>query len=214
MPGAGLRRSRLPRYKFDPPAPGARVEQASITAKEFSSPLIEGPGRSGPPESETLKQSTQQFFWLDYGDKLGFMDFTGDQYFSWVRAHRVLVRGERGEIQGNKVSYLADYLTPIRLTLLRHEAGLEGNLEGEYLKGLQLGERMVYSNPLAPATLPDDEIAVGTCLLRMARYVETGEDFYPLAEACQDHYLNLMCRRALEEGRAIETERQAWAPAH
>lgn len=38
-----------------------------------------------------------------------------------------------------------------------------------------------------------------------------GKDFYPLAEASQDHYLNLLCQQAFKEGRPIEAKRQPWA---
>ncbi|NOG51366.1 MAG: hypothetical protein HND48_19535 [Chloroflexi bacterium] len=34
---------------------------------------------------------------LDFGEKLGVLDFVGDQYWSPIRGHRVTVRGERGE---------------------------------------------------------------------------------------------------------------------
>ena len=47
-----------------------------------------------------------------------------------------------------------------------------------------------------PARLSDDEIAIATCLERMAHYVETGESFYSLSEASQDHYLSTMIAEA------------------
>ena len=59
--------------------------------------------------------------------------------------------------------------------------------------------------------LSDDEIAIGDLLLRMARYGEGGEAPYPLAEACQDHYLSLKCEEALESGAEVRTETQPWA---
>ena len=57
----------------------------------------------------------------------------------------------------------------------------------------------------------DEEIAVATCLAGMSRYVETGEDVYSLAEACQDHYLNLMAQEALDTGATVQTQSQPWA---
>ncbi len=191
---------------------GIGYEKATIAARSFTAPLISGPGRDGPPTTEQLKDCKQTFFWLDFGAKLGFMDFCGEQYFSWERNNRVLLRGERGEIVQNNVAFLKDYTTPIYLDLVRHTAGGPGNLEGNYLKGIQLGEEMVYENPLAPAALNDDEIAIGDLLLRMAAYVEGADAPYPLAEACQDHYLGISCAQALESGREVETQMQPWAP--
>lgn len=190
---------------------GVRFENAAISAKQFAAPLVRGPGRDGPPSTEAVATSTQRFFWLDFGEKLGFMDFTGDQYFSWVRGNRVLVRSDRGEISNDAVAYLQDFLTPIYLEFVRHEAGPKGNLEGNYLKGIQLGADMVYRNPLAPAALSDDEIAIGDLLLQMADYANGGDAPYPLAEACQDHYLSLMCDQALSTGNDVVTECQPWA---
>ena len=91
--------------------------------------------------------------------------------------------------------------------MLHHSAGGPGNLEGNYLKGIQLGQQMVYANPLAPAALGNDEIAIGDLMLRMAR----GETPYPLAEACQDHYLGLMCEQALNSGAEVHTQTQPWS---
>lgn len=189
---------------------GVTFEKARIAAREVVSPIVGGPGRDGPAEKEEIRSSKQLVAWIDFGDRLGVFDFAGEQYFSPVRAHRVLVRGERGEISGNRVSYLKDFRTPIHLDLTRHDTGREGDLEGHHLKGLQLGGEIVYTNPLAPARLSDDEIAVGACLLGMQRYVETGEDIYPLALACQDQYLDLLCQQAAETGGEMETETQAW----
>ena len=190
---------------------GVRWEASTISAKKFVSAVVQGPGRAGPPEEEKVRDSVQEFYWFDFGDRLGLLDFTGDQYFGWIRSERVLVRGERGEITGGRIRYLKDFRTPIRLDLVRHAAGAYGNLEGNYLKGFQAGEEWVYRNPLAPAALSDDEIAVGTCLIEMAEYVRTGKSFYSLAEASQDHYLYLSAQEALRTGEPVRTERQPWA---
>jgi len=58
--------------------------------------------------------------------------------------------------------------------------------------------------------LSDDEIAVATCLRSMGRYLDTGESFYSLAEASQDHYLSLMMDEATRSGRILESSDQVW----
>jgi len=189
---------------------GLAFEDATITAHRFVSPLVEGPGRGGPPAQERLTSSTQVIAHLDFGDRLGVYDFTGDQYFSWIRSPRLLVRGERGEIDGTRVRYLVDYQTPVALDLRREDAGVDGNLEGYYHKGILAGATWLYRNPLAPGRLSDDEIAVGTCLERMAAYVDGGPDFYSLAEAAQDHYLSLVLGQALARGEGVATQPQPW----
>ena len=45
----------------------------------------------------------------------------------------------------------------------------------------------------------------------MKTYVETGKEFYGLAEACQDTYLSHCLTKALEEtGKPVQTERKPW----
>jgi len=192
---------------------GIGFENATISSRSFTAPLVDGPGRTGPPAAETVADCTQTFSWLNFDGKLGLVDFCGAQYFSWVRNNRVLVRGERGEIVNDKVAYLKNHQTPIYLDMLRHHTGGPGNLEGNSLTGIQLGQEMVYINPLSPAALADDEIAIGDLMLRMAQYAQGGEAPYLLAEACQDHYLGLMCDQALESGDPVRTEKQPWSVA-
>ncbi|MFC1582380.1 Gfo/Idh/MocA family protein [Planctomycetota bacterium] len=189
---------------------GIMFEPGIITARTFKAPIVAGSNRQGPPSEETVTDSVHELAWFDFKGKLGVFDFTGDQYFSWIRNERVLVRGERGEIINKRVTYLKDFLTPISLDFIRHEAGPGGNLEGNYLKGIQLGEEWLYTNPCKPAALPDDEIAIAACLLKMAKYAEGGEDFYSLAEASQDHYLSLKMQEAIDTGKEVVTETMPW----
>jgi len=94
---------------------------------------------------------------------------------------------------------------------MRSDAGRDGNLEGQYHKGILAGAEWVYRNPFAPARLTDDEIAVATCLAGMADYVQGGEEFYSLAEAAQDRYLDIMIARAVESGQKVTATRQVWS---
>ena len=185
-------------------------DDASISGSNFTSPLVKAGNRKGPPDKEEVKASQQNFFRFDFGTRLGLMDFAGDQYFAWIRNERVLVRGERGEIVDGRLYFLKDYRTPLQCDFVRHCAGLNGDLRGNGLEGIQVGEEWVYKNPLAPSSLMDDETAIGVCLLGMDEYVRTGRDFYSLADGCQDHYLNLVSQQALTAGQTIKTQRQVW----
>ena len=192
---------------------GIGAEPATVTARRFTSPIMQGLTRQGPPRAEKVTESDQLLATFDFGDRLGLLDFTGDQYFSWIRGQRLLVRGERGEIIDDRAVYLQDYLTPIEVTFTRHSAGPEGNLEGNYLKGIQAGEQWWYRNPAQPAELTDDEIAVADLLLRMAAYVRGGDPVYSLAEACQDRYLDILAAQAAESGQPAHTQPQPWSKA-
>jgi len=186
-------------------------EAVTIRAHTFTSPLVTSPSRNGPPAEEGISSSKQTIAYLDFGDRLGVFDFTGDQYFSWIRSPRVLVRGERGEINNQTVRYLQDFRTPVEMDLRRLNAGEDGNLEGYYFKGMMLGDEWLVRNPFAPARLADDEIAIATCMQRMAEFINGGPDFCSLAQASQDHYLSLMINRAAVSGEALYCEPQPWA---
>jgi len=188
-----------------------RFENAEITAFRFTSPITAGPGRNGPPLEDKMENSVQTIARLDFGDRLGIYDFTASQYFSWIRALRCMVRGDRGEINELTVRYLKDFKTPCEVGLKRMDAGENGNLEGYYHKGIIAGSEWVYENPFKPARFTDDEIAVASCLEKMAAYVRGGEQFYSLADASQDHYLTLMINQAVKTGEMVKTESQPWS---
>lgn len=190
---------------------GVGFEPARIRGQRFTSRVIAGPDRSGPPSEQRVVDVETDFASLDFGDRMGIYEFCLPQYRSWIRGQRVCIRGERGEIIDDRVTYLKDEVTPISARLVRHEAGRNGNLEGLHLKAIQFQDDWVYRNPVLPARLSDEEIAVAQCLLDMQRFVEEGRSFYSLEEASQDQYLALACTKAVETGDTVQTEAQMWA---
>lgn len=190
-------------------------ENATITGRSFESPLIEGAGREGLPTEEKIVPSKQTLACLDFGernfeDRLGVFDFTSRQYRATIRASRTLVRGERGEISDSKARYLLDFRTPVEVELVRRDAGQGDDLRPLHHEGITLGPEWMYRNPFVPGRLSDDEIAVATCLQKMAEYVEGGPNFYSLAEASQDHYLSLLMDQSVSSGQAVRTQTQIW----
>ena len=190
---------------------GVSFEPALIHGQRFKSRVIAGPDRSGPPGEQRVVDVETDFASLDFGDRIGLYEFCLPQYRSWIRGQRVCIRGERGEIIDDRVTFLKDEVTPISTRLERHEAGRNGNLEGSHLKAIQFQDEWVYRNPVLPARLSDEEIAVAQCLLDMQRFVGEGRSFYSLEEASQDQYLALACTKAIETGDNVQTEAQMWA---
>jgi len=189
---------------------GLHFEKVTIKAMKFSSPIVAGRGRVPLGPEEKIANSEKTIAWLDFGDRLGVFDFTGDQYFSWIRSQHVLIRGERGEIKDREVRYLPAFDKPIEGRLIRQNAGEEGNLEGYFLKGILFENDAIYTNATAPAPLSDDEIAVATCLQKMHEYVQGGKEFYSLAEAAQDHYIGMLVDEATKSGNPVVTGAQPW----
>ena len=190
---------------------GIGFEDATITGHELVTTIKAGPERAGDPREDCTMAEVHTTARLDFGDRVGSYDFSTDQYRSWIRSHHILVRGDLGELRDDNVRYLQDFRTPMQLRFGRVSTGGAGNHEGFYLRGLTLGEEWAYVNEFAPARLADDELSIATLLVRMTDYVHGGPEVYSLAEASQDHYLQLMVKRAVQSGESIRTGPQPWA---
>lgn len=190
---------------------GIRFEDVTIRGMRFESDWLAGPDRSGPPKEEKIVPSVRDLAWLDFGGKLGIYDFTRDQHRSWIRSNHLSVRGVRGEIFDRQLQVLQDYKTPLHLEFKRINRGEWENQEGHYLQGIMAGSEWVYENPFIPGRLYDDEIAIATCLSKMAAYAAGGPDFYSIAEASQDFYLGELIEQAIRSGRPVTSVQQRWA---
>lgn len=190
---------------------GIGFEDAVTRGRQFQAPIVQGPDRFGPPAEERLVTSLQLLGEFDFGDRLGLFDFTDVQYRSYVRSHRVVVRGERGEVVDREVRYLRDHRTPVTEELHRRDRGHYGDLDGLYLESMVLGSETVYRNPFPHARLMDDEIAIAVALEKMGSYARGGTGPYSFAEAAQDQYLALTMAEAARTGETITTSRQPWA---
>lgn len=190
---------------------GIGYENCRITGKRFYAPVVKGPGRAGDPLREELVTEEQQLALFEFEGKWGMFDFTEEQYFSGIRRPRLLVRGERGEICDLEVRHLLDYRTPVSYELRRVASGEHGSMGAPHITGITAADRWLYRNPFGEARLSDDEIAVATVLERMGSYVRGGESFYSFEEGCQDQYLALMLKRAMDTGKSVQTETQPWA---
>jgi hypothetical protein len=97
-------------------------DRCTIRATSFKAPITVGPGRGlVMPETEAVQDSEQTVAWLNFqmadgSPKFGVFDWTGEVYRSYIRATRLLVRGERGEIVDTTVRYLEDPATPVEYT--------------------------------------------------------------------------------------------------
>jgi hypothetical protein len=104
-----------------------------VRATNFTAPVAESPARQGvqPDPAGKIVASTQTIAWLEFecadgSTKLGVWDWVGDIYFSYIRAPRVLVRGDQGEITDSTVRYLEGPTEPMEFELKRLDAGVGG----------------------------------------------------------------------------------------
>ncbi|MFS0725237.1 Gfo/Idh/MocA family protein [Paenibacillus sp. 1P07SE] len=190
---------------------GIGFEDVEIRGMRYTSEWVAGPGRSGPPTEDVLVPATRDLAWLDFGGKLGIYDFTANQHRSWTRSNHISIRGQRGEIWDDRIRLQTPACTELQLDLRRVNKGEYENAEGYFLKGILAGESWVYENPFAPARLYDDELAIATCLSKMAAYAAGGPAFYGLLDASQDTYIGLLIAEAIRTGETIRSTRQPWA---
>lgn len=190
---------------------GIGFEDAEVNASTFRYSMVKGPTRAGDPDVEEYQDVNQVSARLDFGSRLGLYEFAPEQYRSWIRSNRLLVRGDRGEIKDTEIRSLQDFRTPMVTGIRRVSTGEGGNMEGHYLRGLVAGDQWVYRNRFAPARLFDDEIAVAECLARMKEHAGGGPELYSLAEAAQDFYLSQLIKESARTARPVQSEPQAWS---
>ncbi len=196
---------------------GTGMEPCRISARTVKERLVETAGRGGLRYGGGIIEDSRQLALIEFeSGKSACIDFIMDQYFSHIRATYTRVRGERGEIFGDEARYISPDGEFISAKLRRAELGRTDNLEGFSLRGIMLGDKYIYRNPLEEKSstdykrLNDDEIAVAGCLIGMKRYIEGGEPFYPLAAAFQDAYLANLLTQAAEEQMSVCSERMPW----
>ena len=210
---------------------GIQFENALVTAVSLGGKLLDGPCRYNTytPASQVTRNSSQTLAVFDFGGKAGLYDFMGEQYDSWVRRKRLLVRGDRGEIENLTVRTLLDHKTPVELPLTRMDTS---EYDYMYLHGYTLGRDWVYKNRYTPILaegaastfygrawdyrsvdfrLTDDEIAVADTLAGMRDFLDTGKDVYSFAEGAQDQYMSLVIGEAMATGKPAMMRTQPWA---
>lgn len=163
---------------------GTGLEKPEIRTYLLPDPVTEYDGRPGRREP-ILNDGKSKLSLLRFGDKTALYDFCQTQYFSDIRSSSFLIRGEKGEIRFEDCRYLKGNV-PHHFRLERKAYGANGDLDGYYLSEITGNGEVFYENPFPGARLTDEEIAIGTCLLRMKDYIETGKEFYSLRDAAFD----------------------------
>ncbi len=135
------------------------------------------------PEEVTAEQ---KIIVLNFGNKSAIYDFNFEQYFSDIRASRIVIRGTNGEIVNNTCTYLIDGL-PHSFEIKRNCFGAQESLDGLSLLNITANGEILYNNPFKNARLSDEEIAIATCLLKMKDYIQNGIEFYSPQNAFVDY---------------------------
>lgn len=190
----------------------AGFEECTVEGRTFFVKAVEGPGRQGWSDRQRFHEEKQELVVFSYNDKWAILDFTGEQYFSPFRCSRILVRGESGEIEQEKVCYLTEnYPECIKFSLHRDYSGWDNSLGRTGTIAITGNGTFYYKNIFGAKGLSDEETAVAASLYKMVHYVKTGEGGYSLEEELQDQYLAWMAQEAIRTGEKIKCRRMPWS---
>lgn len=159
-----------------------------VRAKEYVFPTTETMSRYEQFRDGRIADKKRTVAEIEFTDgKVAFYDFDSEQYRSPIRSNYVNVRGCRGELKDNLLSYL----------------------DGENLP--QKKEIEIEKRDGALSSLSEDETAVARVMEDMAAYAAgRKEPDYPLCEALQDAYMAVLLRQSIEEKRTVESEKMPW----
>ncbi|MBO5372656.1 MAG: Gfo/Idh/MocA family oxidoreductase [Lachnospiraceae bacterium] len=189
---------------------GLDCENCTIRGSRFSFPVTKTRDRAGWHETGEIVHPNRDRVELVFENgKTAFFDFDHEQYFSPIRSRSWNIQGLRGEIQNMSVCYLDKYNRPVTEAMHREDDGVY-NIDGWSHMYISFRGERIYENPFSGMRINDDEIAVTDMMMRMKKYVETGEDFYSLRDGLQDAYLDFSMEEALTTGNIIETQSQNW----
>lgn len=186
---------------------GVTGQAATVRASLIRARVESGNTRAGDRRAREMVDDVRTVGLIDYGDRLGVYDFANNQHRSYVRRQMIHLRGSEGEIAQDQVHLVRGLEERVTISLRRDE----DDVGGHYLKGISGADGWLWRNPFPGARLADDEVAMATCLDKMAAYAAGGPAFYGLADAAQDSYLALTLHQAAASGEHIRTEIQPWA---
>lgn len=176
---------------------GLDCEACTIRGSRFKFPVTKTRDRAGWHQTGEIIYSTRDRVELVFENgKTAFFDFDQEQYFSPIRSRSWNVQGVRGEVKDMSVCYLDENNQPITEAMHREDDGVY-NIDGWSHMHITFRGKRIYDNLFPGMRINDDEIAVTDMMVRMKKYVETGEEFYPLRDGLQDAYLDFCMEEAL-----------------
>lgn len=167
---------------------GLGREEFRLTGNTFLVPVTATGTRNEILTSGQVVRKEQRHVLFEYeSGRTAVYDFLSDQYHSTIRPRTLRLRGTRGELDGREVCWLNEENLAVNSALELREDPATGEVLEICLQG-----RNLYTPPFGRCGLPEDETAIARMLAGMKRYIETGEEIYPLADALEDAYTALL----------------------
>lgn len=169
----------------------------SVSAERFISPTRSGFSREKDTRGTEKQREQRVLALVEFENGYGIYDFESNQHRSYTRFSSLAMRGEKGEIRDEFVRYIADD-GPAEGKLIRIERGINENMEGFGLKGIQFNGQWVYQNSWPNVAFSDDDLATATVLEKMCEFYQGGHSFYGVDAAVEDMEFALLLEQALE----------------
>ena len=162
---------------------GVKGKTFSVFGRTYTHPIVETDSRYGWITDGRIADKQRSSITIEFdGNKQLFYEFSPVQYRSRIRSSSVIVYGERGEIHTKNILYVTQ-------------------------------DNSVHAEEIhwdVPKDCTEDDVAVSYCLRGMKKYVETGEEFYPMREALEDAYISILMSNAVQTGKTVHSKPQVW----
>ena len=170
------------------------MEDVGITGRSFMMPVTETKTRYETLRTGNVVEKEEKHLIMSYKNgKTAFYDFMSEQYRSPIRNKFLNVRGTRGEILGDTVYYLGSDNVERKDKISVIKDHKTDEVERIPFKG-----EIIYTPAFGICGLSEDETAVARVLYGMKKYVDTGEEFYPLKYALEDAYVAALMQEACD----------------
>ena len=178
-----------------------------LWGKQYTFPVTETDSRYGPVTDGSIKERKRTRLTMEFAKgKTAFYDFDSVQYHSFIRARHINVQGPRGEWNDTFLRYVDTAGNAVRTQLKPWlDPAYTALATDELLKSSQIWKPEVHMEDW------QDEYAIATLMLDMGKWLDTGQEAYPLAEALEDAYLWLLMEKAVENpGQTVTSQPHSW----
>ena len=183
------------------------INDVNVIGKAYQMKVIDTKTRYEILTKGDVVSKEEKHLIMEYdNEKTAFYDFMSDQYRSDIRNRFINVRGTRGEITDNMVYFLKDnnVAASEKMDVYKDEE------TGEILE-VSFRGRKLYIPPFGICGLGEDETAAARVLAGMKKYVDGGEEVYPLRYALEDAYTaNLMTTAAGNSWQPQKSQNRPW----
>lgn len=184
-------------------------EPVTLRGERYFFPVQETDSRYGAVTDGSVKERERVRVTMEFASgKAAFYDFSGVQYHSFIRARHLNVQGQDGEWNDRTLRYAGENHEPV-CEPVRFRPQVQ-HLELWTPELQKLAEQWDGRDGI-PMENWQDEYAIATMMYDMGRYLETGEEVYPLAEALEDAGIWLMIQEAAAHpGKVIASAPVPW----